>query len=422
MDSISCSAGFNRKTEGTGAKGPDCTPSGHAHPGLFSCRPDKANYLSCAIIAWNEEASLPSMLQSLFEQSLFAELKLRGQHCEIFCLANGCTDNTVGVAEKIFAQNAREHPHRNSFSCSVVTLDQRGKFNAWNQFVHRLSAREAGFLFLLDADILLHRKETLWNMLARLESAPEASVTVDRPCKDILFKSKKNLSDRLSLSMSHLTGSASAQLCAQLYCIRSKVARNIYLPKDLGACEDGFIKALVCTDFLSHEVRPARIQIAEGAVHTFEAYTSCAAVIRNQKRQALGQTIVHLLLDEYLPGLPPARRANLAAVLRENDVADPGWLKRLIAQHLRQVRFFWRLYPGLLSHRFRRLANLALGRKLICLPSVLAGSAAGLLGSFMAYRALRKGCTDYWPSSKKLGPPQLSSQFTTTNAVSIHPK
>ena len=62
--------------------------------------------------------------------------------------------------------------------------------------------------------------------------------------------------------MSEMTRAAHGQLCAQLYCIRAEVARNIYLPKDLAACEDGFIKALVCTDFLTHEVKPERVRLA----------------------------------------------------------------------------------------------------------------------------------------------------------------
>src|SRR3954452_17511930 len=135
-------------------------------------------------------------------------------------------------------------------------------------------------------------------MLIALEQNARASVSVDRPCKDIQFKSNKSLRERLSLATSQATLSAEAQLCGQLYCIRAEVARKIYLPKDLAACEDGFIKALVCTDSLTRPLAPERIQVAEGAAHTFEAYTSFPVILRNQRRQIMGQTIVHILVDD----------------------------------------------------------------------------------------------------------------------------
>lgn len=374
----------------------------------------KAGGNTCAalgIIAWNEEAAIGSTLESLFEQSLFAELSRRNQVCEIICVANGCTDRTAEIAAGIFQEQARQHPHATAFTCRVVNLPERGKVNAWNQFVHSLSAREARFLFLMDADILIHGQETLWKMLAALEEDSQASVTVDRPCKDILFKGRKSPWERLSLASSQMTGSGQAQLCGQLYCIRAEVARNIYLPKDLAACEDGFIKALVCTDFLAHPVRAERIRVAENAGHTFEAYTSPAAVFKNQKRQMIGQTIVHILVDDFLKGLPAAQRARLAETLKEKEAADPLWLKRLIAEHLRRTRFFWRLYPGLLGHCFRRLANLGAARRVLCLPAAAAGFVLALLSSFMAQQTLKRGCTDYWPQARRAGlkPVQLQS-------------
>ncbi len=207
--------------------------------------------IAIGIIARNEEAGIGATLQSLFEQSLFEELAWRGWKCEIVCLANDCTDRTAAVAGEIFDRQMREHPHRRAICARVVELSERGKINAWNQFVHTISPTEARFLFLMDSDILIHRRETLWNMLRALEDDAQAHVAVDSPCKDIQFRRRKSLGDRISLGASRLTASADAQLCGQLYCIRGEIARNIYLPKDLAACEDGFIKTLVCTDFLT---------------------------------------------------------------------------------------------------------------------------------------------------------------------------
>jgi len=375
-----------------------------------------APLVSIGIIAWNEEKGIGTMLESVFQQTLFSELARRGRRCEIICVTNGCTDRTPEVVADIFAAQSRQHPHSAGFSCRVMNVAQRGKINAWNRYVHSFSARDAKYLFLMDADILIHPRETLWNMVNTLEKNSEASISVDLPRKDISFKKRKTLLERMSLGASQMTGASGAQLCGQLYCIRAEVARNIYLPKDLCACDDGFIKALVCTDFLMHQVWPWRIVAAADAAHTFEAYISPAGLLKNQKRQMIGQTIVHVLVDKYLKTLPTAKRMKLAEALSEKEKSDPNWLKRLISDHIRRTRFFWRLYPELLSHRFKRLKPLSGFRRIACFPSALAGFVAALASSFMAYTSLKKGTTDYWPRAERGALNELELKRATSDA------
>jgi glycosyltransferase involved in cell wall biosynthesis len=358
-------------------------------------------YVSIGIIAWNEEQALRPLFKSVFTQTFFAGLRRRQLKCEIVLMANGCSDRTPELAEQIFAEAARTNPYAEAFVARVVNLQERGKINAWNVFVHNSSAREAQFLFLADADIVIHNPETLWNMLLTLETNAEASVSVDRPSKDIEFKEQKSFRERMSLRMSRLTLSSSAQLCAQLYCIRSAIARNIYLPKDLTACDDGFIKSLVCTDFLAHDVWSMRIQVARNAAHTFEAYTSLKSIFKNQKRQAIGQTLVHILIDEHLKQLPPWDRTKLADTLRKKEQENPNWLKELIGKHLRRTKHFWRLYPGFLTHRFRHFKRLNWFGKMMCLPVALAGSLFAIPAGFAAFRFLKSGCTNYWPQADR---------------------
>lgn len=361
----------------------------------------RSPHVSIAIFAWNEERVLARMLGSLFSQSLFASLRRQQRHCEILCVANGCTDATCRIAEQVFSQQNRTHPAAEAFTTSVVNLSERGKVNAWNQYVHSLSARGAQFLVFMDADIVFRQTDTLWNMLQVLETDPRANIAVDRPRKDIEFKTNKSWRDRLSLAAAQMTGAAEAQLCAQLYAIRAACARNIYLPNDLCACEDGFLKALVCTDFLTHPVWPERLQTAPEAEHVFEAYTSPLAILKNQKRQIIGQTMVHILVDKFLRGLSPQADHSLAQTLQAKDATDPPWLKRLLAEHLRNTPFPWRLYPGLAAQRFRHLAKMSLPRRLTCLPAAAAASVATLLASFLAWRALKTGSIDYWPRAPR---------------------
>jgi glycosyltransferase involved in cell wall biosynthesis len=353
-------------------------------------------HISIGILAWNEEEAIEATLKSLFMQSLFAEAMHRDLTCEVLCVANGCTDNTAEVAAKVFAAQRSNHPSKEAFSCRVVTIKERGKTNAWNEYVHTHSARTARSLFLMDGDIIIQHPDTLRNMYAALCAHPEASVSVDQPIKDVALKPDKTLRDRLSLATSRMTQTGSAQLTGQLYCIRAEVAQRIYLPRDL-LVEDGFIKSLVCTDFLTRPHCPSRIVRAENASHVFQAYTSVRDVLKNQKRQMMAQTITHLLVDNYLNELPAGTKADLAQLVREKDSTDPLWLKRLIREHVRGTKHFWRLFPGILGFRFQRLAKLKRPERLRHMPAALAGFCATLISSRAAHRALRAGYIDYWP-------------------------
>jgi glycosyltransferase involved in cell wall biosynthesis len=373
------------------------------HPGQLQERDlklhvEKAPVLvSIGILAWNEEKAIGRTLRSLLQQSLLAELGKRNFSCEIICMINGCTDRTPEIAAQIFSEQSIKHPYCQCFSGRVENLSEQGKQNAWNQFVHRCSSREARYLIIMDADIVIHRTEALWNMIAALENHEDISVTATMPCKDIAFKPRRAVNERLSLAMSQMTRAAEGQLCAQLYCIRSTIARNLYLPRDLGACEDGFIKAVACTDFFTHEILPKRIRIAPGAEHTFEAYISPLAVLRNQKRQIIGQTILHVLLDDHFKKLNIQERMRLGETLKRKEESDRFWIKRLIGEHLKRTRFCWRLYPNLLTIRWKRLKNLSAWKRIICFPAAAGSVLVALVASFMAWNALKKGGTEYWP-------------------------
>jgi len=146
-----------------------------------------------------------------------------------------------------------------------------------------------------------------------------------------------------------------------------------------------------------------RIQLAKNAAHTFEAYTSFASILKNQKRQMIGQTLVHILVDDYLRKLSPIKRSRFADTIRRLEQENPNWLKELLENHLRHVRFCWQLYPGLLSHRFTRLGRLNLVRRILCFPTALVGFGISLMSSFAASKFLRSGETNYWPRAQRSG-------------------
>jgi hypothetical protein len=199
-----------------------------------------------------------------------------------------------------------------------------------------------------------------------------------------------------------MTQAGTAQLTGQLYCIRTHVARKIVLPRDL-LVEDGFIKTVVCTDFLRRPSSASRIVRAENASHIFQAYASVRDILKNQKRQMIGQTITHVLVDNYLAQLPDTAKTHLSRFVQKKEAAEPLWLKQLIAEHVRATRYSWELFPGALRFRFKRLARLSVAQWLRHLPATVAGFVVTLLACRAARRCLMNGYLDYWPDTKSRG-------------------
>lgn len=355
--------------------------------------------ISIAVRAWNEEAVIRRTLESLFQQSLFQELSARGECCEVLCIPNGCTDRTAEIAAAVFEAQKKAHPFADAFAASVRDIREAGRNHTWNAFVHELSEPGAEFLFLMDSDILFNRPETLFNMYRALLDNPGASIASDQPVKDVALKPRKTWRDRISLATSEMNGAIQGRMTGQLYCIRAEVARRLYLPKDLGI-DDGFIKAIVCTDFFSTKLNPGRIVVAENASHVYEAYTSAGELLKNQKRQMIGQTIVHVLV-EHLKALPPKQRTNLAHTLRHKEEANPDWVERLVLAHLQRARYFWRLFPDALSFRFQRWWRLRGMKRLTHLPAMLVGFAMTMIACAQAVRHFKNGKMHFWPKAAR---------------------
>lgn len=365
---------------------------------MHTTRKDFPIGLSIGIMAWNEESALGPMLASLFDQTIFAYLAARGECCEVVCLANGCTDQTAAVADEIFWRQNREHPAHRGVNAWVADIPTPGRNHAWNLFVHELSAREARFIGLMDADIVFNRPDTLELVLRELERQPRLGGASDWPVKNVQGKKHRSVRERLSLATSDMTGTIEGRLNGMLYLLRAGIARKLYLPRDLIANDDGFFKAAICTDFFREPLDPSKVVSVRAATHLYQPYLSPREVVNNQKRQMIGQTTVHVTI-EYLKTLPEARRAHLADTLRHNERRDPDWLKKLVEAHLARTHFFWQLFPGILGFRWRRLGAMRGLRKLTHFPAAAAGFVVTLIACWQAARFLRRGVETYWPKA-----------------------
>jgi glycosyltransferase involved in cell wall biosynthesis len=363
------------------------------HPGT-----DFPLTLSIGIMAWNEEGSLGPMLESLFGQTVFGRLSSRGEGCEVVCLANGCTDRTVEVARETIASMVRAKRIPPGSSARVEDIREPGRNNAWNRFVHEFSGRATRYICLMDADIIFNQADTMELVVAALEGDPLLGAASDTPVKDVALKGRPTLRERLSLATSDMTGTIQGKLNGMLYCMRADIARNLYIPRDAGANDDGLIKAVICTDFFRAPADPRKVVSVAGATHLYQPYLSLGDILNNQKRQMIGQTTLHVIIA-YLKALPEADRTHLAATLRRLEERNPDWLKEQIEAHIERERFFWRLFPDVLTFRWRRLGRMRGTAKVTHFPAAAAGFLITLVACWRASRFLRGGVAAYWPKT-----------------------
>jgi len=345
--------------------------------------------VSIGLLVRDEESRLPATLASLFRQTLFAELDGRGQRAEIWCVAHACADNTAAVAERIFQEQARTHPHAGAFLAHAVSLAMPGHSQAWNLFTHEISSRETRCLILLDASIRLGHVTTLWHLVTGLQRDMFANVTTGSPIHELTLKESPTWRDRLTLLTTQLMPRSEPPLTRQLYCIRAETARQIRFPRDLAVGEDLYLEKIVSTDLLRHSPSPARIRKVTGASYVFAAETGVGGLLRQCQRQWIGQACAHGLLNFHLKFLAFDQDGPLADIVRELDEESPDWMRRVVGTHVRNAGRFWNLFPDAGTFSFRCWAKGSFGDRIRTLPSALTSTLLSLLAASTAAGFLR---------------------------------
>jgi glycosyltransferase involved in cell wall biosynthesis len=348
--------------------------------------------ISIGILAHNESAKIGHTLESLFQQSIFTA-PLPDTRIEVVVVPNGCSDNTGETSRRILAELIERYSctHVKSAVCEV---EQSGKANAWNQYVHQFSDPTAEYLILVDADIQFINPDTIGNTIGILEERPEANVSVDTPTKDIIFKKKKNLLEKLSLAVSSAaTNDSEVWICGQYYCGRASVLRQIWIPPGLLA-EDGFLSHMVRTNNLQSPPVLERIVRAPRAAHIFEALTSPKKLMRHEKRVVIAMTINHFLF-EYLDRHchPPM---DAGTFIKEMNDLDPKWLKHLFDDVLSH-KSWWIIPSEWLLSRLEDLQYLPFLRAMVLLPAVMVAFVVNSIVFFQANLDMRRGQNiGYW--------------------------
>lgn len=344
--------------------------------------------ISIGILAYNESDSIATTLQSLFQQSLFKKPTFP-MVIEIVIVPNGCTDNTAEVSciklEKLTKQFV--HP---VIRWRVCEVEEPGKSNAWNLYVHDFSEPAANYLILMDADIQFLEPDTLSNMIETLENKAEVWVATDTPVKDIAIKEKKGLMERLSVQAS---SPSKHSICGQLYCGRASVLRSIWMPPGLPV-EDGFLRAMVITScFTSPEVFE-RVDRVPNASHSFQAYTDILSLIRHENRLVVGSTINSFLYSYLWANCNKHQDAGL--LIKHNNEKNSLWLRQLIEQ-AKEEKGWWLIPKGFYFRRFRNLQNYSLMKAIFKFPFAVIAFFVDLLVFLIANREIHKTSgLGYW--------------------------
>ncbi|MBW4550842.1 MAG: glycosyltransferase [Aphanocapsa sp. GSE-SYN-MK-11-07L] len=318
--------------------------------------------ISIGILAYNEASKIEQTLASLFRQTLFQPVhpqKFNIDWIQIVVVPNGCSDATEQIAHSFFEQ--LETNLMVPIAYEVRAIAQAGKSNAWNSYIHDFSDQDAKYLFLMDADIQLVQAETMSLMLSTLETTPEAWVATDTPVKDVALKQQKNYLEKLSLQAS---STGDGRICGQLYCGRSAVLRKIWMPVGLSV-EDGFLNAMLTTNYFTCPTIPTRVKCTENAYHIFEAYTSIPALLRHERRIVIGSIFNFWLFEDLWSICHP--QADAASVLEQRYQTNPLWFKAFLED--RVAARGWVVIPSsMLFRRFKQLQQHTLKSKFVRLP------------------------------------------------------
>lgn len=337
-------------------------------------------FISIGIFAYNEEARIARTLQSLRDQDLLTS----GRAVEIVVLPNGCRDRTAEVAQEAIERLFANLP---VVKARVENLAEPGKSRTWNRYVHGLADPSAQVLIFMDGDIDLVGAATLANMVAALEEHPEAHASVDVILKDIAFKQNLTAREKMSLAASELTRSGPPKLAGSLYAVRGPVVRGIWMPEGL-LVEDGFVKAMLCTDNFTRRDLPTRLVRAEQAAHTFEAVTDFRILFKHEVRLLVGSAMNFIVFEELMAKVEETGRDGgelLEAWNREN----PHWMPELIDATLACRRGL--LAPtGFILLPLKQLGNLSATSAIKRFPAAALRVVFNLAAAFAAHRQLKR--------------------------------
>lgn len=319
--------------------------------------------ISIGIFAHNEADNITATLNSLAQQDIFSPLTLPKSQVRVSILANGCTDDTVAIAQAYIKQVPR-------LRAQIIVIDKPGKSNAWNEFIHSPESKSVDYFLCMDSDIKFGSNNVISTLICRLSASDEAYLAVDIAQKDTLLKPHKTIIEKVSLFFSRIMRQGSSAVAGSLYCGKADQLRKIYMPDGLPV-EDGFLRAMLVTELFTKKDNNKRILVVNDVCHYFTPDASIKALLRHEERLLIG-TFINSVIYGYLWQQVAASQSDAGSVVANNNRRDPGWVEGLINSYREAHN---PLIPKHFYYKYwKRWAAFSLGVKILTLPVIIVAS------------------------------------------------
>ncbi len=276
------------------------------------------------VFAHNEERNIVACLASLRDAAQHQPLR-------IYVLANGCTDGT----ERAVAEYASSHPE-----VHLVSIALGDKANAWNQYIHEISA-ESEVVFFMDGDV-----EAVPGALAALAAAltddPGANAVCAVPAT--------------GRSRDEMTAHAQRErgILGNLYCLRGTFVdrlRKLKVRMPIGLIgDDSIVGALLAWDLEPSKTwDPKRIAVTLDPKAQFRFVSMSPLRLRDIRKY--WRRLIRYSMRGY-------QNKMVGRVLKEKGVAAmPNRMTELYRDYLDACRLEWRganTFPDWLALREMR--------------------------------------------------------------------
>ena len=280
--------------------------------------------VSIGIFAHNEADNIIATLESLAQQDVFSPITSPDCQIIVSVLANGCTDETVPIAEAYL----RKSP---ALDGNIVVIDKPGKSNAWNEFIHSSESESADYFVCMDSDITFGSANVISTLIDRLSASEEAYLAVDVAQKDTLLKTHKTTFEKVSLAFSQMMKQGSTAVAGSLYCAKGDQLRKIHMPDGLPV-EDGFLRAMLVTDLFTKKDNNQRILVVDDVCHYFTPDSSIRTLFKHEERLLIG-TFINSVIYGYLWQKVAQTQVDAGSLIARNNREHPNWVEELIVSY-----------------------------------------------------------------------------------------
>lgn len=187
---------------------------------------------SICIPICNEEESIDRILENIIRDPFFDQ----ASHKEVILGLNGCTDNSLPFAKKW----AQKHPW-----LKLLTLNKKGKNNAWMEMVQAVSLK--GPIYFFDADIQIPQG-TLQTLFEHLKARPDLDIVSCYSSPFEQSRHRRSFYQRLASKWFYTYwkdhSHSNKGLCGRGYLMRLCAAKKTTLPENEKIADDQYLEAL----------------------------------------------------------------------------------------------------------------------------------------------------------------------------------